>query len=272
MNSAPNPATGAVPARVLEEARQSTLDAGRLAMSYFRSGAQTIAEVTFKEGGSPVTAADLAVDALLRDRLRALAPDFGWLSEETDDDRSRLSRRDVWVVDPIDGTRAFARGDTDWTVAVGLVREGKPIAGFVYAPVLDEFFEALPGGPALLNAAPIQTTRRSALSGARLAGPKPMLDRLAAQAAFERAPKVHSLAYRIIHVAAGRVDGGLAGGRSHDWDLAAAHAILLAAGGVLVDGFGQAPRYNRQSTVKPPLAAAGADLASALVDVVRRLA
>ncbi|MFO1147671.1 MAG: 3'(2'),5'-bisphosphate nucleotidase CysQ [Alsobacter sp.] len=264
--------SGDIPARVIEEARRSTRDAGQLALGYFRHGSDTTAEVSFKAGGSPVTEADLAVDALLKERLTALAPDFGWLSEETEDNPARLARRRVWIVDPIDGTRAFARGDTDWTIAVGIVEDGVPVAGFVYAPVPDEFFEASAGAPALRNGERIRATDREGLSGARLAGPKPMLDRLAGRAAFDRAPRVHSLAYRIIHVADGRIDGGLAGGRSHDWDLAAAHAVLLAAGGVLVDGFGRPPRYNRASTLQPPLAAAGTSLAPALVEAVRSLA
>src|SRR5689334_5304320 len=127
--------TPEIPASVFEAARESTLEAGRLALSYFRAGQSTTAAVNFKHGGSPVTAADLAVDELLKQRLGRVAPEFGWLSEETTDTRARLQRRLVWVVDPIDGTRAFARGDVDWTIAVGLVFDGIPIAGFVYAPV-----------------------------------------------------------------------------------------------------------------------------------------
>lgn len=265
------PEADPIPAEVLAVARQSTREAGQLALSFFRRGGATSAAVHYKDGGSPVTEADLAVDRLLRARLTAVASGYGWLSEETTDDRSRLARRRAWVVDPIDGTRAFARGDTDWTVAVGLVEDGAPVAGFVYAPVLDEFFEALPGGPALRNGDPVRATRRDSLAGARLGGPKPMLDRLAARVPVDRAPKIHSLAYRIIHVADGRLDAGLAGGRSNDWDLAAAHAVLLAAGGVLLDGFGQAPRYNRATTVQPPLAASGPDLAESLAEALRHL-
>jgi myo-inositol-1(or 4)-monophosphatase len=260
-----------IPAGVLDAARQLTREAGALALASFRRGLSTTADVQYKDGGSPVTAADLAVDDLLRRNLRAMTPDYGWLSEETTDDRSRLERRTVWVVDPIDGTRAFARGDPDWTIAVGLVQDGDPIAGFVFAPVVDEFFEALPGGPALLNERPIGTSSRAGLAGARLAGPHPMLDRLAQGHPIERAPKIHSLAYRIIQVADGRLDAGLAGGRSNDWDLAAAHAVLLAAGGVLNDGYGRAPRYNRPTTLQPPLAASGRALAGVLADAVRRL-
>lgn len=266
-----SPDASPIPAHVIEAARRSTREAGQLALGFFRRGGTTTAEVQYKEGGSPVTEADLAVDRLLRGALMQAAPDFGWLSEETTDDRSRLSRRMAWVVDPIDGTRAFARGDVDWTIAVGLVQDGEPVAGFVYAPVLDEFFEAVPGTAATCNGDPVRCSERAELAGARLAGPKPMLDGLARHAPVDRAPKVHSLAYRIVNVADGRIDAGLAGGRSNDWDLAAAHAVLLAAGGLLLDGFGRAPRYNRPTTVQPPLAASGQALAPVLTAAIRRM-
>ncbi len=262
--------TPEIPASVFDAARESTLEAGRLALSYFRAGQSTTAEVNFKHGGSPVTAADLAVDELLKQRLGHVATEFGWLSEETTDTHARLQRRLVWVVDPIDGTRAFARGDTDWTIAVGLVLDGVPIAGFVYAPVADLLFHVSPGRPVLRNDTPISVTSRSGLAGALLTGPRPLLDEIAGLARIERGPKVHSLAYRIVHVAEGRFDAGLAGGRSHDWDLAAAHAILSAAGGTLVDAAGREARYNRASTVHAPLAATGTALAPALVDAFRR--
>ena len=180
--------TLAIPSAVLDAARDSTLEAGRMALSYFRAGRSTTAEVNFKHGGSPVTAADLAVDALLRERLGGVAPDYGWLSEETTDTRARLDRRLVWVVDPIDGTRSFARGDADWTIAVGLVRDGVPVAGFVYAPVPGDLYEVVPGQPALRNASPIRVNPRDRLDGALLSGPKPLLDQIDAISRIERDP------------------------------------------------------------------------------------
>jgi myo-inositol-1(or 4)-monophosphatase len=259
------PDTASIPAALLAAARDSVAEAGRMALAHFRPGARTSADVRFKEGGSPVTDADLAVDRFLRDALTALAPDFGWLSEETADSPARLGRRRVWVVDPIDGTRAFARGDPDWTVAVGLVEDGRPVAGFVFAPAMEEFFEALPGAGALMNGRPILVTARETVAGAVLAGPRPALEAVAAShGAVEMVPKIHSLAYRIVRVAQGALDGGLAGGASNDWDLAAAHAVLAGAGGHLVGRSGEPPRYNRPSTVHEPLAAAGPGLVGQL--------
>ena len=97
-------------------------EAGELALRWFRLGGKTSARTEYKHGGSPVTEADLAVDAFLAERLRAHFPDAAWLSEETADSDERLARETVIVVDPIDGTRAFADGDARWSVSIALVQ------------------------------------------------------------------------------------------------------------------------------------------------------
>jgi len=255
----------------LDTARGAATEAGRMALSYFRRGGRTSADIQYKDGGSPVTEADLAVDAYLRRTLTAAAPDFGWLSEETLDDAQRLDRAVVWVVDPIDGTRAFARGDADWTVAIGIVVHGVAVAGFVFAPVSGDLYEALPGAPSLLNGRPIRASGQAGISGARIAGPGPLLDAMQAdRLPFQRMPRIHSLAYRFVRVAEGAIDGGLASGSAHDWDLAAAHAILTGAGGVIRTTNGATPVYNRPSTMHEPVVAAGPGLAGPLADILAR--
>jgi myo-inositol-1(or 4)-monophosphatase len=260
-----------IPMEALARAREAAGEAGRMALGYFRSGARTSADIMYKEGGSPVTEADLAVDAFLREELLRAAPDFGWLSEETADNPSRLDHRHVWVVDPIDGTRAFARGDSDWTVAIGIVCHGLPVAGFIYAPVTEEFYEAVPGGPAMLNGRTVRASGRSEVAGARVAGPRPMLDAMEAlPLRFQPMPRIHSLAYRFVQVADGRLDGSMASGRANDWDLAAAHAILEAAGATVVNVSGDTPLYNRASTMHDPVVAAAPAMAQALAELMRR--
>jgi len=239
--------------------------AGELALK--RRGEKV--RVWSKEGGSPVTNVDIEVDSLLKAELRAARPDYGWLSEETADDPSRLGRRHVWVVDPIDGTRSFARGDTDWTVALGIVEDGVAVAGFVYAPVAEVMYEALPGGPALKNGVEIRASGLDMVENARIAGPGPMLDAMqAAGTPFRRMPRIHSLAYRLVHVADSSIDGALAGGRAHDWDLAAAHAIVSAAGAEIVTATGATPRYNRPSTMHEALVVASSGLAAELAGMI----
>src|SRR5215210_4388071 len=123
-------------------AREAARDAGALALRFFRSGLTTSAKIWSKAGGSPVTEADMAVDTFLKVKLSEALPEAAWLSEETADDRHRLGRDLVWIVDPIDGTRAFLSGSHDWSVAIALLSGGDPILGIVYAPAHETLFEA----------------------------------------------------------------------------------------------------------------------------------
>ena len=138
-------------------------DAGALAMQYF--GTQPMAWQ--KKGGTPVSEADIAVNTLFRRQLAETRPDYGWLSEETEDDLTRLTRRRVWVVDPIDGTRAFLDGLPHFCHAVALVECGRPIMAALYNPALDEFYEASAGCGAKLNGSSIRVSARAEIATSR---------------------------------------------------------------------------------------------------------
>jgi len=129
-------------------------EAGDIAMAYFRPAERTSADVNYKRRGSPVTEADLAVDRFLFEQMASLAPGAGWLSEETADTAERLSRGEVIVVDPIDGTTAFVRGDKRWAVSIALIEQGCPVVGVVHAPALGKTFAARKGGGPFLTARP----------------------------------------------------------------------------------------------------------------------
>jgi myo-inositol-1(or 4)-monophosphatase len=255
----------------LDELADAARRAGEIALRDFRFGATTSAPVHAKQGGSPVTAADLAVDRYLSERLRAAYPDAGWLSEETADDFSRLDKASLLVVDPIDGTRAFLAGDPNWTVSIALVLEARPIAGVVHAPALEETYGAALGCGASLDGAPIRASARAELAGAPVGGPKTMIAALAKAAGIEliRAPRIPSLALRLARVADGALDVGLASANSHDWDVAAADILLSEAGALLTDAHGQILRYNTRETRRGVLLACGASLAPALVAAAR---
>src|SRR6201986_4622076 len=128
-----------------------------------------------KGGSSPVSEADIAVNDLLEARLRKATPDYGWLSEESADDEGRLGRRLVWIVDPIDGTRAYLAGREDWCVSVALVERAAPILAAVYAPATREFFFAARGQGATLNDTAVHATAGIDLDFPRMAGPKPLV-------------------------------------------------------------------------------------------------
>lgn len=218
--------------------------AGELALTYF--GADP--EVWWKnEGRSPVSAADYAVNTLLSERLRAVRPDYGWLSEETDDDDSRLTRDAVFVIDPIDGTRAFLAGQNTWCVSVAVVHQGRPVAGVLVAPALKEVFAATVAGPATLNGDVIQVASRIAQDTLKVATPAELLNAFQGdiRKRLQRVEHVPSLAYRLALVAAGRIDATLVLKNAYDWDLAAADVILQQAGGGLRDVEGMPLLYNR---------------------------
>jgi myo-inositol-1(or 4)-monophosphatase len=244
------------------------IEAGDMALSDFRPGATTAARIWSKAGGSPVTSADVTVDTFLKIRLSELLPDTGWLSEETVDEPARLNRRHVWVVDPIDGTRAFMSGDRDWAVCIALLAEGEPVLGLVHAPAHGKTYAATCASPAMMNGKPIRASDLTALDGARVAGPKPMLDALARHQPIAPQPKVPSLALRIARIAEGVIDAGLVSPDSRDWDIAAADLILRQAGGALRGFAGEAPLYNRPVPVHGVLYGAGGSLIDSLGEVM----
>jgi myo-inositol-1(or 4)-monophosphatase len=237
--------------------RNAAREAGRIACRYFVRGEKTTARIWSKHGGSPVTEADVAVDAFLKVELSAALPESGWLSEETADDPARLGVRYLWIVDPIDGTRAFLSGHPDWCVAIALLVDGEPVLGVVAAPAHDTLYEACRGGGAYRDGACISVSAVEVLKGARVAGPKPLLDRLERAAGpIAPVPRIPSLALRLARVAEGAVDLGLVSSNSRDWDIAAADLILREGGGMLTTFEGLRPAYNAIEPVHGDLLAA----------------
>jgi myo-inositol-1(or 4)-monophosphatase len=242
-------------------------EAGAIAVSTFRG--EQLKSWT-KSGDSPVTEADIAVDLFLRERLTRLMPDCGWLSEETEDDRARLGGSRLWIADPIDGTRAYVNGRTDWAVSVALVESGRPVAAAVFAPMEDGLYLAIAGEGATLDGSPIKASIGAAFESARVAGPKPMIGELEKFApGIIAEPKVHSLALRLTRTAAGRLDVAFASKNSHDWDLAAADLIVHEAGGALSTLEGGTVVYNGAETRPGALVAAGITRHAGVIAITR---
>jgi myo-inositol-1(or 4)-monophosphatase len=226
-------------------------EAGALAIRRLAEGVK----VWGKSGGSPVTDADLAVDRLLFERLTAARPDYGWLSEETADDPSRLAKRRVFVVDPIDGTVAFFKRKPWWAVCLAVVEDGRPVAGVVYAPALHELYSAAAGGGARLGDTTLKASAAERLEGADILGDA----RLLAPPAWPsmQVTSRNSVAYRMGLVAAGAFDGAIAPTPKNEWDLAAADLICAEAGALATDAHGRAFMYNQPDTRRPGLVCAG---------------
>ncbi|ABD06561.1 Inositol-1(or 4)-monophosphatase [Rhodopseudomonas palustris HaA2] len=244
---------------------ETVRDAGGLALSMFRT---ELREWT-KGASSPVSEADIAVNDLIRDRLQTAVPDYGWLSEESADDPARLDRRRVWIIDPIDGTRAYLAGREDWCVSAALVEDAQPILAAVFAPVSNEFFFAARGGGATLNGVPIRASRGVELDCVKVAGPKPLIERLSLPAGAHILPRIGSLALRLCGVADRRIDIAFAGGQSRDWDLAAADLIVHEADGTLTTLAGEPIVYNRPEVTHGVLLAAGRDRHARIVEHFR---
>jgi myo-inositol-1(or 4)-monophosphatase len=239
----------------------AALAAGREALRHFRSDVQ----VWWKNGGtSPVTAADHAANDILHGMLRDARPGYGWLSEETEDDPGRLGLDRVFIVDPIDGTRAFMNGLDTWVVSVAVTEAGRSLAGVLYAPSLGELFVADATGRVEKNGRPLRLAPQA--GPVRVSAADDMLTRFApGLGQVERLARIPSLAYRLAMIADGRMDATIVKPHAHDWDLAAADLILRNAGGSLRDLAGQRPLYNSESARHDILLAGRADLLDRLV-------
>ncbi|GAB4064756.1 3'(2'),5'-bisphosphate nucleotidase CysQ [Ancylobacter sonchi] len=251
---------------VAEQLAAVVVEAGGVARAMFARGITSWS----KHNDSPVTDADIAVDTLLKEKLGALAPDYGWLSEETADVPERLERRRVWIVDPIDGTRAFMAGGPDWAVVAALVEDGRPIAGALFAPVTQELFLAAVGRGATRNGAPIRASNARAVAGARADGPAQWLSRVDRLGTLARVPRIRSLALRIARVATGELDIAIAGPNGNDWDLAAADLLVHEAGGRLTDLDGLQLIYNAPVPRHGALVSTGTGLHPSVTDAARR--
>lgn len=245
---------------------ETVRDAGALAL---RMQGTALREWT-KGASSPVSEADIAANELIETRLRHATPDHGWLSEESVDDTARLGKRLTWIVDPIDGTRGYLAGRDDWCVSVALVDGAAPVLAAVFAPVTDEFFLAQRKQGATLNGKVLRATSGTGIDFGRMAGPKPMVERLADRGRdITLYPRIASLALRLCRVADGVLDAAFAGGASKDWDLAAADLIVHEAGGRLTEIEGDPILYNRRDTTHGTLIAAGRDRHADLVQRFR---
>lgn len=238
----------------LELIRDAALAAASLAAVERAKGLK----VTYKPGGSPVTSADLAVDRMLKDRLLSARPDYGWLSEETPDTPDRLSTRRQFVVDPIDGTRAFVKDQPQWCVPIAVVEDGQPVAAVVHVPSAGETFAATRGGGATCNGQPIRASGAARLTGARVLAdhrlfaphrwpePWPPLD-LETRSA---------MAYRMCLVAAGAFDATLALKPQWDWDVCAGALMASESGAIVSDCRGRPWRFNQPEPRQPSLVCA----------------
>ncbi|MCF6329578.1 MAG: DUF4170 domain-containing protein [Henriciella sp.] len=240
-------------------------EAGDLAMSSLRRGD---VKSWSKSKGDPVTEADIAVNDLIRERLLTARPDYGWLSEESVLDNEMRARTRVWVVDPIDGTRAFMRGEPYWCIGLGVVERGQARVGLVHAPQLEQTYEARLGGGAFSNNARIQVSDCTLETGCRLIASQAMLDHpdwgTPWPAVTLADPMPNATLLRMCWVASGEWDAALTLSRKSDWDLVAGAIIVSEAGGIASTHLAEPYEFNRSEPAQRSLLVAGKALHSLL--------
>jgi myo-inositol-1(or 4)-monophosphatase len=264
--------TSPSPASENEADRALLEEAARACGPLLRGAFQTEVTVWSKDDSSPVTDIDLALDEQLHKALRGARPHYGWVSEESEEHDPGVENQRTFIVDPLDGTRAFIRGLPEFCVALAVEEGRHTVAGAIYNPITDELFSAHRGGGALLNGAPMQVTQAPALENALMAGRDGFFT--AQRWASNPWPSVrteykNALSYRLALVASGRFDGMIALGFKHDWDIAAGALIVSEAGGVVSDPWGAPLRFNTPEKRSPGLVAAGPALHPLLIERVR---
>ncbi|MFP7569663.1 3'(2'),5'-bisphosphate nucleotidase CysQ [Marivita sp. S2033] len=198
------------------------------------------------DDAGPVTQADYAVDAALREELTAARPGYGWLSEESEDDLKRLNTERVFIVDPIDGTRSFIKGERTWAHSLAIVENGIVTAGVVYLPEMNLLYSAETSKGAFCNDAQVRVSNDVDVDHARVLATRPNMDSAHWRGAAPQFTRSHrpSLAYRLCLVAQGRYDAMLTLRPSWEWDIAAGALIMSEAGATVTDRRGAALVFN----------------------------
>ncbi len=248
-----------MPESNLDILKSAAIRAGDIAMRYWRNAPKTW-EKADQQG--PVTEADLAVNEMLQDTLCGVRPSFGWLSEETEDDTGRLDAETLFIIDPIDGTRAFVQGERTFAHSLAIARNGRVTDAVVYLPIREKMYSATLGEGSFLNDTPIQVGARSDLSGSDILAARPVL---APEVWKDAPPTVNrhhrtSLAYRLCLVAEGRFDGMLTIRNSWDWDIAAGALILSEAGAIVSDRLSNPLVFNTPAPMSKGVIAANAQI------------
>ncbi|MBS0181882.1 MAG: 3'(2'),5'-bisphosphate nucleotidase CysQ [Nitrospira sp.] len=243
--------------------------AGTEALRFLVDGFETIQ----KSDQSPVTSADLAVNHALQFRLASAFPQDGWLSEESPDDLGRLQKRRVWVVDPIDGTRAFISGEPEFCISVALIEQGQPVVAGILNPSTDELFTATRGGGLRLNDEPVALQ-------AEWSGQRPVIalnpwerqiGRFTSLEPFANNRPIRSIAWVLALAASGRIAAVATLEPENEWDVAAGALLITEAGGTISDGRGADLTFNRREPRYSGIIATGPSCPGALTRQLKQL-
>ena len=219
------------------------IEAGKIALNL-----QKKVKVKYKSENQPVTNADIEINNFLLDFFKQKTPNFGWLSEESIDDRSRFDSDFFWCLDPIDGTRSYILGKPEYTISLALIKNFKPIFGIVYNPSTKEYFHAEENNGAFCNKTKIKVNSKRKFEFCSLAVSNSEINILKSYNFFNsnNVKRIGSIAYKIALVAKGKIDIAISFTKKNDWDLAAADLIIREARGTILDTNGKKIIYNTQ--------------------------
>ena len=251
------------------QVKDSVIKAGVIALEWFKKDP----EYWEKDDGSLISKADIEINNLLNELLKKQNPNFGWLSEENEDDRSRLEKEITFVVDPLDGTKAFLEGKKEFSISVALVKDGKPISGIVYSPSTEEMFEAEKEKGSWKNKKRIRISNFKTLAGCKILAFKPMFSHPSWD---EKWPEMevdnkNSIAYRMALVASGQFDAMMALNSKNDWDIAAGDLLITESGGFVTLHNKNQLHYNELSTKKPSIIGSNKTIHKEIIGRVKKL-
>ena len=230
--------------------------------------------VKMKGKGNPVTDADIEADDILKEILMSETPDFGWLSEETRDSESRLNKKMVWIVDPLDGTKEFVEGVPNFVISIGLVQNGKPILGTIYNPVTKELFTAHTGKGVKLNGKKCQISSENNFDNISMLNSRSETKSglwEPYKKYFKEIMPIGSIAYKLALVSSLQSDMVASLKPKNEWDICAGHCLINESGGKLLTSLGKEITYNNNDTlITPGLVAGNSKVVDSMIELIQK--
>ncbi len=263
----------------LEIAIQGILEAGEVLIKYFEKKNYEVRYKSKSGKGSPVTDADIKSNEILKSKIASNFPDDGWLSEETVDDKTRLEKKRVWVIDPLDGTNDFLKGIPEFSISVALVEDKNPVLGVVYNPVNGELYFGIKGNGAYLRKIKTQeliklgSNVKNDIKNASIILSRKELSQVEKLEVlikkFKEVKFRESIAYKIASVASGWADAVVSIFDKSEWDLAGAHIIAEEAGLKVTDSHGNKILYNSENIRRKGVIVANQNLHDEILKILK---
>ncbi len=231
-------------------------------------------EVQMKGIGNPVTDADIEADDILKEILMSETSDFGWLSEETKDSKSRLDKNMVWIVDPLDGTKEFVEGIPNFVISIGLVENGNPVLGIIYNPISKDLFSGYKNDGVKVNGVKCKISDKIDFSQMSMLNSRSETKSglwTSYQKHFKDIIPIGSIAYKLAMVSAGRTDMVASLKPKNEWDICAGHCLINESGGKLLTSLGKEIKYNNPNTlITPGLIAGNHEVVDHMVELIKQ--